>query len=209
VLARDRVVFEWITQTVESWGYAGVFLLMLAENLFPPIPSELIMPLAGFVAARGDLSFAGVMIAGLAGTMVGALPWYYAGRLIGAKGMKALAARFGRLMTVEPRDVDYAVGWFDRHGLKAVLLGRVVPTVRTLISVPAGIVRMNFTAFFLYSAIGSAVWIGMLTAAGYVLNANYALVADYIDPLSKGVIALAVVIYVYRFVTWKRDDGAR
>lgn len=200
-------MFEWITETVEAWGYAGVFLLMLAENLFPPIPSELIMPLAGFVAARGDLSFAGIMIAGLAGTMLGALPWYFAGRFIGAAGMKALSARFGRLMTVEPRDVDHAVVWFERHGVAAVLLGRVVPTVRTLISVPAGIVRMNFATFMVFSAIGSSVWIGFLAACGYVLNANYTLVADYVDPVSKGVIALAVVIYLYRLVTWKRGDG--
>jgi membrane protein DedA with SNARE-associated domain len=206
---RRARMFEWIVETVEAWGYLGVFLLMLAENLFPPIPSELIMPLAGFVAARGDLSFTGVMIAGLLGTMAGALPWYYAGKLFGAARVKALAARFGRVMTVEPRDVDYAVSWFDRHGVKAVLFGRLVPTVRTLISVPAGIVRMNFGTFMLYSTIGSAAWIGLLTGAGYVLNANYTRVAEYIDPVSKIVVALVVLVYLYRFFTWKRSSDGK
>lgn len=200
-------MFEWITETVEAWGYAGVFFLMLAENLFPPIPSELIMPLAGFVAVRGDLSFAGVMLAGLAGSLIGALPWYAAGWFVGAKGMKALAARFGRIMTIEPRDVDYAVAWFERHGVKAVFFGRLVPQVRTLISVPAGIVRMNFVVFLAFSALGSLLWLGLLAGSGYVLEANYARVADYIDPISKAVLALFVGVYLYRLVTWKKNGA--
>lgn len=202
-------MFEWITDTVEAWGYAGVFLLMLAENLFPPIPSELIMPLAGFVAARGELSFLGVMLAGLAGSLLGALPWYAAGWFIGAKGMKALAGRFGRIMTIEPRDVDYAVAWFEKHGVKAVFFGRLVPQVRTLISVPAGIVRMNFTVFLIYSALGSLIWLALLTGGGYLLEANYTRIADYIDPISKAVLALFVGAYLYRLVTWKKNGAAK
>jgi membrane protein DedA with SNARE-associated domain len=194
-------VFDFIVELVSRSGYLGVFLLMAAENIFPPIPSELIMPLAGFVAARGDLNVVLVLIAGTAGSVLGALPWYYAGRLFGRERMKRLASRHGRWVTVSPEDVDKALHLFERHGRKAVFFGRLVPAVRTLISVPAGIARMPILPFLAYSTAGSLIWTALLAIAGYILQAQYTLVADYLDLVSKVVVGLIVAAYLYRLVT--------
>ena len=132
-------MFEKIVQFLEEAGYLGIALLMFLENLFPPIPSELIMPLAGFEAARGTKSLPLVILSGSAGSIAGALFWYYVGKWIGARRLKAWAGRHGRWLTLKPSEVDKVDAWFDRHCAEAVFLGRLVPTVRTLISVPAGI----------------------------------------------------------------------
>lgn len=201
---------EWIVDTIAQFGYGGIFLLMVAENLFPPIPSEVIMPLAGFAAARGDMSLTGVMIAGVAGTVVGNLPWYWLGHALGHDRLRRLAARFGRIWTISPSEVDEAVRWFERHGWTAVFFGRMLPTIRTVISAPAGVARMPMWGFLLFTTLGSTIWIGILTVAGLFLEAHYDTVADYVDPLSKVVIAGVVLAYVYRLVRgYGKDETAR
>lgn len=196
-------MFDTIVDIVERGGYLGVFLLMLAENVFPPIPSELIMPLAGFVAAEGGLHLAGVILAGTAGSVAGALPWYFAGMLFGRARIERLAARHGRWLTVAPSHVGTACAWFARHGAAAVFFGRLVPAIRTLISVPAGIVRMPMLPFLAYSTIGSLIWTSLLALAGYLLQAQYTQVAHYVDPVSKGVLLLVLAVYVYRLLRFK------
>lgn len=198
-------MFDWVVTTIEGWGYLGVFLLMVAENVFPPIPSEIIMPLAGFLAGRGDLSLTLTILAGTAGSVTGTLMWYWIGMAIGEERLKRLAARHGRLLTLSPADIDTADRWFQRHGTAAVFFGRMLPTIRTLISVPAGLARMPFGRFLLYTTLGSALWTGVLTVAGLVLHENYALVADYVDPLSKAVVASVVAIYLWRVIRWKPE----
>jgi membrane protein DedA with SNARE-associated domain len=193
-------MFDKIVEVVSAFGYLGVFMLMLLENIFPPIPSELIMPLAGFVAARGELNFAGVIVAGTAGSVVGALPWYYAGATLGQARMKKLAARWGHWLTLSPEDVDKANGWFDRHGKGAVFFGRLIPAVRTLISVPAGIAGMPMSKFLIYSTLGSLIWTALLALSGFLLESQYEKVAEYVDPVSKAVVASIVLIYLYRLV---------
>lgn len=183
----------WITNTMTSMGYVGIALLMFAENLFPPIPSELIMPLAGFTVAQGKMNFVLAVVAGLAGTMLGALPWYYAGKLLGEERLKSLADKYGKWITVSSRDIDKADNWFDRHGSKAVFLGRLVPGIRTIISLPAGLSEMPLVPFLIYSTIGSALWIFGLTYAGYLLGDNYDLVDEYLGPVSKIVLAIIVI----------------
>lgn len=138
-----------------SRGYLGVALLMFLENIFPPTSSEFIVPMAGFAAAQGNLNFALVIIAGVVGSMLGALLWYYTGRLLGAERLQHRADRYGRWLTVSVGDVDAASGWFKRHGGVAVFLGRLVPAVRTLISVPAGIARIELLSFLALSAGGT------------------------------------------------------
>lgn len=192
-------MFEWTVDIVSRSGYPGIAFLMFLENVFPPMPSELIMPMAGFAAARGDLNLPLVVIAGTAGSMLGALPWYYAGKILGAERLKSWADRRGRWLTVSAKDVDAASSWFVRHGGTAVFLGRLVPAVRTLISVPAGIARMELVPFLALSAVGTLLWTGLLASAGYVLEAQYATVAEYIDPASKLIVAALVATYVYRF----------
>jgi membrane protein DedA with SNARE-associated domain len=163
-------LFDWLTSVISDGDYVGILLLMLAENLFPPIPSELIMPLAGFVAAKGELNIGLVMLAGVLASMLGALPWYYAGHSVGEARMRAFAARHGRWLTLDENEIDKAIDWFEKHGRIAVLLARLVPTVRTLISLPACIARMPLAPFLIYSAIGTTLWTGLLAASGFWLQ---------------------------------------
>ena len=193
-------MFDKIVEIVSAFGYIGVFLLMLLENIFPPIPSELIMPLAGFVAARGDLNFIAVILVGTAGSVVGALPWYYAGAKLGQARMKRFAERWGHWLTLSPEDVDKASEWFDRHGKGAVFFGRLIPAVRTLISVPAGIAGMSMTKFLIYSTLGSLIWTALLALAGYLLESQYEKVSEFMNPISTGVVVLMVLYYLYRLI---------
>ncbi|WP_407293644.1 DedA family protein [Stutzerimonas zhaodongensis] len=193
-------MFDKIVEIVSAFGYVGVFLLMLLENIFPPIPSELIMPLAGFVAARGDLNFIAVILVGTAGSVVGALPWYYAGAKLGQKRMKHFAERWGHWLTLSPEDVDKASEWFDRHGKGAVFFGRLIPAVRTLISVPAGIAGMSMTKFLIYSTLGSLIWTALLALAGYLLESQYQKVSEYLNPVSTAIVVLMVLYYLYRLI---------
>lgn len=196
-------MFNSIVDIVSQSGYLGIFLLMLAENVFPPIPSELIMPLAGFVSARGDLNLVLVILAGTAGSVVGALPWYYAGAFFGKDRLKRIASKHGRWLTLSPHDIDVASDWFGRHGAAAVFFGRLIPAIRTLISVPAGIARMPMLPFLAYSTIGSLIWTALLAVTGYVLQSQYDQVEHYVEPVSKAVVFLAIAIYVYRFIRFK------
>ena len=197
-------MFDFIQGVIESVGYIGIAFLMFLENVFPPIPSELIMPLAGFTAARGDLSLWGVLAAGVAGSLAGAYLWYWIGLRIGRERVKRLARDHGRWLTLAPEDIDRAQDWFDRHGGVAVMIGRLIPTVRTFISVPAGMARMNWAVFCAYSAVGTAVWTAILTAAGYVLEDNYDAVQGWLNPISTAVVVLLVAIYLYRVATYRR-----
>ena len=201
-------MFKFITEFLETSGYLGVFALMALENIFPPIPSELIMPFAGFVAARGDLNVVGVLLAGTAGSIAGALPWYYAAKLYGKERLERFADRHARWMTVTHGEIEHAMEAFDRHGRKVVLFGRLIPAIRTLISVPAGLACMPMLQFLLYSTIGSLVWTGILTGAGYLLESQYERVADYVDPVSKAILIGLVLWYVYRVITWKKKAAS-
>lgn len=183
-------MFDWITGLMEATGYLGILLLMLAENVFPPIPSELIMPLAGFAAAQGRLSIVLVVLAGTAGSLLGALFWYVLGRWLGGERLRRLAARHGRWLTLSPGEIGQAEDWFRRHGAKAVLLGRLIPAVRTLISVPAGITGMRLPGFLAWTALGTGLWTALLAGAGYLLQGQYALVAAYVNPASNVVVGL-------------------
>ena len=190
-------MIDWITGLMNSLGYAGIAFLMFLENIFPPIPSEVVMPLAGFTAAEGPLSLVGVIVAGVVGSVAGALPWYYAGKKYGAKRMRHFAERYGRWITVSPEDIDHATAWFERHGGVAVLIGRLVPGVRTLISVPAGISGMPMIPFLLYSTIGTVAWTGALAACGYILRGQWQAVEAYISPISTAVIAGLVALHQF------------
>lgn len=192
---------NWITHIVETLGYVGVALLMFLENVFPPIPSELIMPAAGFAAARGELSLPGTIIAGTIGSVLGQFPLFYLGRALGEQRVRRLADRYGRWITLTGDDIDRASHWFRRHGPWAVLLGRMVPGIRSYISIPAGISRMNLATFTMYSALGIAVWSTGLAVAGYLLGRHYERVATSLGPASYvvfGVIVLAVAVWIIR-----------
>jgi membrane protein DedA with SNARE-associated domain len=199
---------SWIEGIVQATGVWGIAFLMLLENVFPPIPSELIMPLAGYVASQGEANILLVILAGTLGSLAGGFFWYGLGRWIGEERLKGLADRFGRWMTVTRDDIDKADDWFDTHGHKAVLLGRLIPTVRTLISVPAGLSEMPGRRLLLYSGIGTAAWTSLLALLGYALGSQYDRVNAWLDPVSLGIVAVIVAIYLYRVVTF-RQPGAR
>ena len=197
-------MFDWITSLVQHTGYVGIALLMLAENVFPPIPSELIMPMAGFSAARGELNFGLVVLAGTVGSVLGALFWYYVGKRLGITRLKRWAGAHGRWLTISPDEVDRASAWFDRHSGRAVFIGRLVPAIRSLISVPAGIARMPMGAFLAYSTIGTGLWAGLLAGAGYLLGGQYELVEAWLNPISNVIFGALVLFYLYRVVTFGR-----
>ena len=202
-------MFDWIVAFVSASGYAGVATLMFAENVFPPIPSELIMPLAGFVAARGELSLPGVVVAGTLGSLAGMHLWYELGRRLGVVRLKRFARSHGRWLTLAPREIDAAEAWFVRRGEMAVLFGRLLPTVRTLISVPAGVARLGRVRFLAFSAIGSALWTAFLAVLGYALEANYTRVVDWVNPFANAIVAVLVLGYLYRVVTFERRQRER
>ncbi len=193
----------WIIETINSLGYAGIFLLMLAESLFPPIPSELIIPFAGFSAANGTLDLWLVLLCATVGAVVGMLPWYFAGRVFGLERVRWLADRFGRIMTLNSEEIDTATAWFRRFGPIIVFVGRLAPLIRTLISVPAGLAAMPVWKFLLFSTLGALTWNSILVGAGFVLAEHYDLVETWLDPGTNIVLGLIVLIYLYRLVTWR------
>ncbi len=176
---------EWISSWMSGLGYWGIGLLMFLENLFPLIPSELIMPLAGFTAAKGAMNLPLAIFAGTVGTMVGTFAWYYLGRLVNYQRLEGWVDRYGRWMGVTAKDIDRVNQWFSQHGQKAVFFGRMVPGIRTLISLPAGMNQMSIATFSFYSTLGTLIWTTALTLAGYFLGDNYALIEKYLAPVSK------------------------
>ncbi|OLV18585.1 DedA family protein [Deinococcus marmoris] len=198
---------DWIQNLMDSLGYLGIVLLMVLENVFPPIPSELILPSAGFAASRGDLSFVGVVLAATLGSVIGTLPLYYVGRVFSEERLVEWADRHGRWLGLRGKDVRKADAWFDRHGPKAVLFGRMVPGIRSLLSLPAGMSGMALPTFVLYSAIGSALWGALLTGAGYLLGDHYEKVGEYMAPASKIILAGLLIAAAVWFV--RRRQAAR
>lgn len=190
-------------QMMNATGYLGVVALMFAENVFPPIPSEVIMPLAGYMASRDELSLIGIVVAGTVGSILGALPLYYMGRKVDEERLKEFADSHGRWLTLSRRDLERAARWFDRHGGAAVFFCRLIPGVRSLISLPAGIERMNVGAFLAYTTAGAAVWTAVLAYAGYLLSRSFAKVGEYLDPVSWVILGLIVALYIVRVVKHK------
>lgn len=197
-------MFDGIVTILTEFGGLGVFLLMLAENVFPPIPSEVILPLAGYSAAKGQGSLAVVIIAGTLGSVAGAVIWYYVGCWVGVERLKLFASRHGRWLTLTPGDIERVDRWFDQYGRWAVLFGRMVPGVRTLISVPAGITGMPLAPFLALTACGSAIWTAILAIAGYELGGEYSQVAKVVEPVSNVVLGLVVLWYLWRVATFDR-----
>ena len=201
-------VFDFIVDFMSRTGYLGVFVLMFAENIFPPLPSELIMPFAGFAAARGDLNIVLVVLAGTAGSILGTLPWYFAGAWLGRERLRRLVEKRGRWLAISPEQLEKTSVWFDRHGRRAVFFGRLVPAVRSLISVPAGMARMPVGPFVAYSAAGSLLWSSLLCGAGFLLQSNYTLVGKYLDPVSKVIAGLILAAYVYQVLTYHNPKSS-
>ena len=198
-------MLDYITNLINSLGYVGIALLMALENLIPPIPSELIMPLAGFTVTKGEMSFAGAVIAGTIGSVLGATPWYFLGKYWGLKRTKKIADKYGKWLTLSGEDIQKAKVWFDRKGYIATGIGRLVPGIRTYISLPAGISKMPFIPFTIYSTIGTVFWVSLLTGAGYIFGANYEKVGAYLKPISTVVIVAILAASIYWLIKRKKS----
>ena len=199
-------MLDWVTRTLESGGYLAVAGLMFLENVFPPIPSELIMPFAGFTAGQGKLSFWGVVLAGMIGSLLGQLPLYYLGKFVGEERLKAWADKHGKWLTLSGEDIQKAKEWFERHGTKAAFFGRLVPGVRSLVSLPAGFSSMPLIPFLLYSAAGTGLWAGILAYLGRLLGKNYKAVQGWLEPATYVILGLMVLSFVVVIVKRKRAE---
>jgi len=199
---------EWARDIIDRLGYPGVGALVALENVIPPIPSEVILPLAGFQADQGDFNLFLLIIVATIGSIVGALILYSVGALLGEHRIRRLVGRFGKYILVTVDDIDKATGWFKRHGRSAVFFGRLVPVVRSLVSIPAGVDKMPLGSFLIYTTVGSAIWNTLLIVAGYLLGTQWERVEGFVKVFQYVVIlaALAAAAYfVYRRLSGRRE----
>ena len=189
---------EWVLSVMEKLGYLGIAFLMFLDNIFPPIPSEIIMPSAGYTASKGDLSLIGVIIAGSAGSLIAAIILYWIGRKIPEQRLFSFIEHYGKFLRIQITDLEKTLGWFNQHGHKIVFFGRMIPAVRSLISIPAGMSKMPFGKFMAYSAFGTIIWTTFLAFLGYHLSEDQALMSLIMQRASY--IILAIVIL---YIIWK------
>jgi len=196
-------MYSWVVRLIEQSGYLGVGFLMFLETLFPPIPSEVIMPVAGLTAAHGKLQLWLVILSGTAGAMLGNIFWYLAARALGVERLRPLVRRYGRWLTVNWKEVERAHRWMDLHGSAFVLLGRLVPAVRSLVSIPAGLLKFSFRRFLLASTLGTLAWTALLAGAGFRLKSDFLQIEQFIAPIADFILLIMVVAYLWRLATHK------
>jgi len=187
-------------ETNQWIGYGAILLAMFLENLIPPIPSELIMPLGGFYVSQGQLDFLPVVLAGLIGTVMGALPWYGIGRLVNEEKLEQWLKQNGRWIGINPQELARSRKWFNRYGVSLVFWGRLVPGIRTLISVPAGVELMPIPPFLIWTTAGSLIWTLFLTITGFYLGDNYANIGTFISPFSSIFKTITILIISVAFI---------
>lgn len=185
------------TDVMDALGYVGLALLVAIENLFPPIPSEIILPLAGFNSSIGDMNIFVAILFATIGSVVGALALYYIGYYFGEERVRYIVDRWGKWLGFKESDIDKADEWFDKYGGVAVMLCRVIPIVRSLISIPAGLRKMPMYSFVLYTTLGSLTWNAILIFAGYALGDNWEHVEEYVGILQYFVIAVVLIIGIW------------
>lgn len=188
---------QFATDVMDKLGYFGLAFLVALENVFPPIPSEIILPLAGFNSSRGTMNLVVAIIAATIGSVVGAVILYYVGYVFGEERVRIIVRNWGKWLGFRESDVDKADDWFDKYGGLAVLLCRVVPIVRSLISIPAGLRKMPLASFLLFTALGSATWNTILIMAGWLLGDNWDHVEEYVGYFQYVVIAVVAVIGIW------------
>ncbi len=198
---------EFILNLIAWGGYVGIFILMTLENVFPPIPSEVIMGLGGMAVARGDMDMTPLLIVATLGTTAGNMVWYGVGRWIGIARLKPFVDRYGRWLTLTWDEVEQLNRFFNRHGLWVVFFFRFLPTFRTMISLPAGMAKMGMPRFLAATFIGSAIWNAVLAYAGLLLGSRFEELQVYVGPVAIVTTAAVVVVWAYRVVTWNRRVG--
>ncbi|MGD2103637.1 MAG: DedA family protein [Anaerolineae bacterium] len=189
-----EAVVTWAQSVVSTMGYPGLVLVMFLENVFPPIPSEVILPLAGSLALEGRFTLLGVTLVGSLGSVAGALVFYGLGYVFGEQRVRGLMRRYGKWLMLSEQDFDRALEWFDRYGENVIFFGRMVPIVRSLISIPAGISEMNLAYFGAYTAVGTALWSFLLAFAGYLLGRSWMLVSEWVSRYEKATLAVGILV---------------
>ncbi|MCT9977664.1 DedA family protein [Acinetobacter sp. I-MWF] len=184
---------------MEQLGYFGIALLMFLDNVFPPIPSEVIMPSAGFAASKGQLLLSGVIIAGSIGSLVAAALLYWVGRKIPNQSIFNWVDRYGKYLFIKSEDVKKALDWFEKYGHRVVFFGRMVPAVRSLISIPAGMSHMPFWKFMLYSSVGTIIWTTFLACVGYYFGNNIELMQQIFSRVGYVIIIIVLILVAYFF----------
>jgi alkaline phosphatase len=181
-------------------AYLTICLAMFLENIVPPIPSEIIMPLGGFFVYQQKLNFYILVFWGLLGTILGSLPWYYLGRLVNEKRLSNFLEKKGKYLGISPADLNKSKRWFEKYGVSLVFWGRLVPGIRTLISVPAGIELMPLRKFLIWTTFGSLIWVALLTYAGFLFGENYPIIETYLDQIKYVVKPILILIVLYFFI---------
>ncbi len=194
---------DYISLAVEknsTIAYLTICLAMFLENIIPPIPSEIIMPLGGFFVYQQKLNFYILVFWGLLGTILGSLPWYYLGRVVNQKRLSNFLENKGKYLGISSNDLNKSKKWFDKYGVSLVFWGRLVPGIRTLISVPAGIELMPLRKFLLWTSFGSFIWVALLTYAGYLFGENYPIIATYLDQIKYVLKPILILVFLYFFI---------
>lgn len=192
----------WIEELIAAIGYPGIVLVMAIENIFPPIPSEAVLPFAGALSARGELDFWGAVAAGTAGSLLGAVVLYAIGYFAREAGVRRLVATYGKYLFISETDLDRGAAWFERYGEAVIFFGRLIPIIRSIISVPAGYTRMNFGRFILFTTLGTALWSLILTYIGRLLGENWEDIKTFMEPFQNATLVLLVLI-VIGFIVWR------
>ena len=194
---------DYISLAVEknsTFAYLAICLAMFLENIIPPIPSEVIMPLGGFFVYQQKLNFFILVFWGLLGTILGSLPWYYLGRLVNEKRLSQFLDKKGKYLGISSNDLTKSKRWFEKYGVSLVFWGRLVPGIRTLISVPAGVEFMPLRKFLIWTTLGSLIWVALLTYAGYLFGENYSIIETYFDQLNYVLKPILILIFLYLFI---------
>ncbi|WP_343546840.1 DedA family protein [Sphingobium yanoikuyae] len=194
---------DWVLRLIDAGGYWGIFLLMILENVFPPIPSELIMGIGGIRVGQGRMAMEWLLLAGTLGTTIGNYFWYLVGHILGFGRLKPLVDRFGRWATLEWRDVEALDRPFGKYGQIVVFVFRFMPAFRTMISLPAGLFRMGHVRFLIWTAGGALVWNLVLAYAGFLLGQNFRDIDKYVGPVATACVVGAVLLYLWRLATWR------
>lgn len=192
---------NWIIEIMNSYGYVGIVLLIALENIFPPIPSEVILTFSGFLTTTSDVTIMGVIIFSTIGSVIGAIILFGIGRLLDVEKLEKIVYRWGHILRLTQKDVQKADAWFRKIGVWAVLIGRLVPIVRSLISIPAGMARMNFGIFLFFTTIGSLIWNSVLVSIGATLGSSWNMILEYVDIYSNVVFILLAILFLM-FIIW-------
>lgn len=199
----------WIEGLIAAIGYPGIVVAMALENIFPPIPSEAVLPFAGALSAKGEMNFWGAVAAGTVGSLIGAVALYAVGYIAREAGVRRIVEAYGKYVFISERDLDRGAEWFERYGEAVILFGRLIPLIRSVVSVPAGYTRMNLVRFLIYTTIGTTVWNLILTYIGRVLGENWADISELMEPyetLALALMALTAVSFIgWRAFRWRRQ----